>query len=160
MDGHFRSHLLENVDRRGLKPEWIVLEITERQSVLEQALGRQRLEELATAGFRLAIDDFGTGYSSFDMVGEVAFSELKIHLGLVRMSQTPRGRRVIQAIVEMGRSMGLRVVAEGVEDEATQTMLASLGVHKLQGYLFSKPLQAGAFLAYAEAQNARQVRAA
>jgi EAL domain-containing protein (putative c-di-GMP-specific phosphodiesterase class I) len=94
------------------------------------------------------------------MVGEVAFSELKIHLALVRMSQTPRGRRVIQAIVEMGRSMGLRVVAEGVEDEATQAMLTSLGVHKLQGYLFSKPLQAGAFLAYAEAHNTRQARAA
>jgi len=160
LDGNFQSHLLENATRRGLKPEWLVLEITERQSVLEQALGRQRLEELAAAGFRLAIDDFGSGYSSFDMVGEIAFSELKIHLGLVRMSHTPRGRRVVQAIVEMGRSLGLRVVAEGVEDGATQKTFTSLGVHKLQGFLFSKPLQAGAFLTFAEAHNARQCRAA
>jgi diguanylate cyclase (GGDEF)-like protein len=160
LDGNFLSHLLEEAARRGVKPEWLVLEITERQSVLEQALARQRLEALAAAGFRLAIDDFGSGYSSFDMVGEVAFSELKIHLGLVRMIQTPRGHRVIQAIVEMGRSMGLRVVAEGVEDEATQAMLLSLGVHKLQGYLFSKPLQPGAFLAFAETHNVKQRRAA
>jgi len=160
LDGNFRTHLTENVERRGLKPEWVVLEITERQSVLEQALGRQRLEELSAAGFRLAIDDFGSGYSSFDSVGEIAFSELKIHLGLVRMSHTARGRRVVQAIVEMGRSLGLRVVAEGVEDEATQDMLASMGVHRLQGYLYSKPLQAGAFLNFAEARNAQKLRAA
>jgi diguanylate cyclase (GGDEF)-like protein len=160
LDGHFCSQLLEQATRRGLKPEWIILEITERQSVLAQALARQRLEALAAAGFRLSIDDFGTGYSSFDMVGEVAFSELKIHLGLVRMIHTPRGRRVIQAIVEMGRSMGLRVVAEGVEDDAMRAILVSFGVHKLQGYLFSKPLPADAFIPYAEAQFARQPRAA
>jgi len=60
MDGNFRGQVLENVLRRGLRPEWLVLEITERQSVLEQALGRQRLEELAAAGFRLAIDRLET----------------------------------------------------------------------------------------------------
>jgi diguanylate cyclase (GGDEF)-like protein len=158
LDANFHAYLLENVERRGLKPEWLVLEITERQSVLEQT--RQHLQELSAAGFRLAIDDFGAGYSSFDLVGEIAFSELKIHLGLVRMSHGARGRRVVQAIVEMGRSLGLRVVAEGVEDEATQDMLASLGVHKLQGYLYSKPLKAGAFLAFAKAHNAQKLRAA
>jgi diguanylate cyclase (GGDEF)-like protein len=160
LDGNFRHQLLDNVTQRALKPEWLVLEITERQSVLEQALARQRLEELAEAGFRLAIDDFGTGYSSFHMVGEVAFSELKIHIGLVRMIHTPRGRRVVQAIVEMGRSMGLRVVAEGVEDETTQAILLSLGVHKLQGYHYSKPLPADAFITYAQAHQTRIRRAA
>ncbi len=160
LDGSFRSHLVENVARRNLKPEWVVLEITERQSVLEQALGRQRLEELSAAGFRLSIDDFGSGYSSFDLVGEIAFSELKIHLGLVRMSNTPRGRRIVQAIIEMGRSLGLRVIAEGVEDEATRAMLAGLGAQRLQGYLFSKPLQAAAFLAFAEAHQLKLPRAA
>jgi EAL domain-containing protein (putative c-di-GMP-specific phosphodiesterase class I) len=115
---------------------------------------------LAESGFRLSIDDFGSGYSSFDLVGEVAFNELKINLGLVRRSNSPRGRRVVQAIVEMGRSLGLRIVGEGVEDQVTQAMLTALGVHKLQGYVFSKPLQAGAFLAYVEKLQPNQRRAA
>jgi EAL domain-containing protein (putative c-di-GMP-specific phosphodiesterase class I) len=117
--------------------------------VLGHALGRQRLDELAAAGFRLSIDDFGSGYSSFDLVGEASFSELKIHMGLVRQSNTIRGRRVVQAIVEMARTLNLLVVAEGVEDQITLARLAALGTHKIQGYLFSKPLEAGAFLDYA-----------
>jgi EAL domain-containing protein (putative c-di-GMP-specific phosphodiesterase class I) len=133
----------------------VILEVTERQSVLGQAVGRQRLDELSAAGFRLSIDDFGSGYSSFDLVGEASFSELKINIGLVRRSNTLRGRRIVQAIVEMGRTLGFRVVAEGIEDQITQAMLAALGVHKLQGYLFSKPLQAGAFLGFVEKYQAR-----
>jgi EAL domain-containing protein (putative c-di-GMP-specific phosphodiesterase class I) len=160
VDAEFHCSLVHLVRQRDLKPEWVFLEVTERQSVLGQALGRQRLEELAASGFRLSIDDFGSGYSSFDLVGETSFSELKIHLGLVRRSDTPRGRRILQAIVEMGRTLGLRVVAEGVEDAMTQAMLTALGAHKLQGYLFSRPLQAGAFLSFVEHHRARLRHAA
>jgi diguanylate cyclase (GGDEF)-like protein len=150
LDSDFQPRLLEAVRARDLKPEWVVLEITERESILGHPLGRVRLDELVQAGFRLSIDDFGSGYSSFDLVGETSFSELKIHIGLVRCSNNPRGRRIVQAIVEMGRTLGLRIVAEGVEDQVTQSMLTALGVHKLQGYLFSKPLQPGAFLTFVE----------
>ncbi|HYV30702.1 MAG TPA: EAL domain-containing protein [Candidatus Binatia bacterium] len=160
LDVDFRPALVQLLKERDLDPDWVILEVTERQSVLGQALGQQRLEELAACGFRLSIDDFGSGYSSFDLAGETSFSELKIHLGLVRRSNTPRGRRILQAIVEMGRTLGLRVVAEGVEDEVTQATLSALGVHKLQGYLFSRPLQAGAFLTFTETHNTRLRRAA
>ena len=125
--------------------------------MLNHPLGQQRLEGLAQAGFQLSIDDFGSGYSSFDLVGETSFSELKIHLGLVR--HNPRGRRVIQAIVEMGRSLGLRVVADGIEDQLTQTIVTAMGVHKLQGQLFSRPLQAGVFLTFALRSHSRIQRA-
>ena len=160
LDSEFHPKLLETVQARGLKPEWIILEVTERESVLGHPLGQRRLEELAKAGFGLSIDDFGSGYSSFDLVGETAFTELKIHIGLVRSSHNPRGRRIVQAIVEMGRTLGLRIVAEGIEDQVTQSMLTALGVHKLQGYLFSKPLQPGAFLTFAETHLAQMKRAA
>lgn len=146
------------VKERGLKPEWVVLEITERQSVLGQLAGRQRLEDLAEAGYRVSIDDFGSGYSSFDLVGETAFSELKIHLGLIRLTHTVRGRRVVQAIVEMGRSLNLKVVAEGIEDEATQAMLIALGVDKLQGYLFSRPLEPSGFIRFIEGHQPSAIR--
>ncbi len=156
MDTAFRDQLLQQVIQRNLKPEWLFLEITERQSVIDQALGRERLQALAEAGFRLSIDDFGSGYSSFDTVAEASFCELKINMGLVRRSNTPRGRRVVQAIIEMGRTLGLGIVAEGVEDQVTEAMLTTLGVTKLQGYGFSKPLQADAFLAFVEKFNAQR----
>ena len=160
LNAEFLPGLIGLMKERELRPEWVVLEITERQSVLGQAVGRQRLEELANAGFRISIDDFGSGYSSFDLVGESSFSELKIHLALIRLTNTPRGRRIVQAIVEMGRSLNLRVVAEGVEDQATQAMLTSMGVDKLQGYLFSKPLDPAAFLRYMERGQVSLRRAA
>lgn len=158
LDADFLPRLVRDVEERCLTPQRIILEVTERQSVLGHALGRQRLDELAAAGFRLSIDDFGSGYSSFDLVGEASFSELKIHMGLVRQSHTMRGRRVVQAIVEMARTLNLRVVAEGVEDQLTLARLAALGTHKIQGYLFSKPLEAGAFLAYALNSEKDQAR--
>jgi len=160
LDAQFLPSLVELVRQLNLEPAWVTLELTERQSVLSQPVGRLRLEELAACGFRLSMDDFGSGYSSFDLVGETTFSELKIHGGLIRRSQTYRSRRILQAIVEMGRTLDLGVVAEGVEDESTQAMLTALGVHKLQGYLFSKPLQAGAFLNFAEQHTLRLRRAA
>ncbi|HXI53546.1 MAG TPA: EAL domain-containing protein [Candidatus Saccharimonadales bacterium] len=160
LDSDFRNRLLELVRERNLKPESIILEVTERQSVLGHALGQSRLEDLARNGFKLSIDDFGSGYSSFDLVGDTSFSELKIHMGLVRGTNTPRGRRIVQAIVEMGRTLGLRMVAEGIEDQVTQAMLTALGVHKLQGYLFSRPLQPGAFVTFAEKHIARRQNAA
>lgn len=157
MHSEFLPSLGALVKERALQPAWVILEITERQSVLGQVAGRKRLQELAEAGYRISIDDFGSGYSSFDLVGEAAFSELKIHLGLIRLTHTPRGRRVVQAIVEMGRSLNLKVVAEGVEDQVTQAMLTALGVDKLQGYLFSKPLAPAAFVRFLERYQARAV---
>jgi EAL domain-containing protein (putative c-di-GMP-specific phosphodiesterase class I) len=160
LDSDFQNRLLGLVRERNLKPESIILEVTERQSVLGHALGQSRLEDLARNGFKLSIDDFGSGYSSFDLVGDTSFSELKIHMGLVRGTNTPRGRRIVQAIVEMGRTLGLRMVAEGIEDQVTQAMLTALGVHKLQGYLFSRPLQPGAFVTFAQKHIARKQNAA
>ena len=160
LDSELRPQLQALTEERGLKPEWIILEVTERQSVLGHPLGQQRLEELSQMGFRLSIDDFGSGYSGFDLVGDTSFSELKIHMGLIRRASTPRGRRIVQAIIEMGRTLGLRVVAEGIEDQVTQAMLTALGAHKLQGYLFSRPLQPGAFLSFVKKYSSGLRRAA
>jgi EAL domain-containing protein (putative c-di-GMP-specific phosphodiesterase class I) len=153
LDGEFGRNLVQQVKRRRMEPEWITLEITERESVLGHALGRQRLKGLAAAGFRLSVDDFGAGYSSFELVGVMPFDELKIHLGLIQRIADPKGKRIVQAIVEMAKTLDLRVVAEGVETEAAARTLAEMGAHKLQGYFYSKPLQAGAFLSYLEAKG-------
>jgi EAL domain-containing protein (putative c-di-GMP-specific phosphodiesterase class I) len=92
----------------------------------------------------------GQGYSSFDLVGELPFHELKIYSGLVQRMNQPRGRGIIQAVVEMGHSLGLTVVAEGVESEEEVRTLREIGVHKIQGYFYSKPLAAPDLYKYLE----------
>ena len=155
LDPDFFTSFREMVAERELSTRWVSLEVTERQSILGQPLCCERLKEMAAAGFRLSIDDFGSGHSSFDLVGEMPFHELKIHIGLVRRSTTPRGRRIVQAIVEMARTLDLQVVAEGVEDPFMHTLLTRVGVQKLQGYLFGKALPADAFLDWVEERNAK-----
>ena len=150
LDAEFAGTLIELTHERNLDPQSIILEITERQSLLTHSLGRQSMVQLAAAGFHLSLDDFGSGFSSFDLVGEAPFDELKINQALVHRCKSPKGRRIVQAIVEMSKTLGLRVVAEGVEDAGMQELLTGLGVHKLQGYLFSKPLAETDFLDFLE----------
>ena len=154
VETQFLSDLRAQVDELKLPHQRIIFEVTERQSILGHALGRQRLEEMAGDGFRLSLDDFGSGYSSFDLVGELPFHELKIYSGLIQRMNQPRGRGIVQAVVEMGHTLGLTVVAEGVESEEEVHTLRKLGVHKIQGYFYSKPLAAPDLYAYLEKHSA------
>lgn len=146
LDPGFLPWMLDSVRQLELDPSWVILEVTERQSLLAHGSSRRCLEELAAAGFRLSLDDFGTGYASLDMVGEMPFHELKIPRALIRKLESPKGRRIVQAIVEMARTLDLKIVAEGVETPFMHRVLREIQVHKLQGFLFSKPL-AGADMA-------------
>lgn len=156
LDADFAPNLIREVNGRGLQPSWVTLEIIERESVINHPLGRQRLKALASAGFRLAIDDFGAGYSSFEMVGAMPFDELKIDMSLIRRICDAKGRRIVRAIVEMGKALDLTLVAEGVESEEVWEILAEVGAQKLQGYFFSKPLPAEAFLNYLASYQPRE----
>lgn len=123
-----------------LSPGWIIMEATERQSLLHDRVCRETLERLAAAGFRLSIDDFGSGHSTFDVVTELPFHELKINMTLSRKAQSPRGRHVVRAILGMCQNLGLDSVAEGIEDAALGAALKEIGTSKLQGYFYSPPL--------------------
>lgn len=136
----FAGELVKLVEERRLVPGDVVLEVTERQSLLNDPACRQGLESLAAAGFRLSLDDFGSGHSSFDMVAELPFHELKIAMGLGRKAAAPKGRRIVQAILEMCQTLGLKSVVEGVEDSALAGALREIGADKLQGYFYSRPL--------------------
>ena len=155
VENHFLTDLYKTVDEFQLPHERIIFEVTERQSILGHAIGRQRIEAMIQAGFRLSLDDFGSGYSSFDLVGEIPFHELKIYGGLTRKMTTLQGRRIMQAIVEMGLTLGLTVVAEGVEHQDQVTTLREMGIQKIQGYFYSKPLPQDKLMAYLEDQTKR-----
>src|SRR5205814_8147460 len=135
----FLTDLLRLTAQFALKPEDLILEVTESQALLGLAPEFERLEALSQHGFRLSIDDFGQGYSSLSSLHEMPVSELKIDMKFIRNLHTAKGRRILQAIVDLARSLGLETVAEGVEDEAAVAVLKSLGVHRLQGYFFGRP---------------------
>jgi diguanylate cyclase (GGDEF)-like protein len=141
----FAEQLLREVRERGLSPASVVLEVTESVALADVEHGPERVQELKQAGFAIAIDDFGTGYSSLSQLHEIRADELKIDISFVRRIHRPGGQSLVQAIISLARSFGLKTVAEGVEDEATAERLRAMGVDCLQGYHFGKPMPIAEF---------------
>jgi EAL domain-containing protein (putative c-di-GMP-specific phosphodiesterase class I) len=123
--------------------ELLGLEITETTIMEDPDRALAVLSRLAAAGVRLAIDDFGTGYSSLAYLKSLPVHELKIDRSFVAaLTQSERDRVIVDSTVALGRRLGLDVVAEGVEDEATREALVGLGCELAQGYLFCRPVPA------------------
>ena len=121
----------------------LMLEITESVLLHEPQIARRNMELLRVAGVRFSIDDFGTGYSSLSQLRELPADELKIDLSFVRnINQGAEHVAVIRAIVDLGKGLGLRTVAEGVEEESQWRQLADLGCTYVQGYLTGRPMPA------------------
>lgn len=136
----FHPMLVKLVEQYGLRPHRVKLEITESIALEGIDKAKACLRRLADTGFMLSLDDFGTGFSSLSHVHELPFNELKIDISFVRRLKTPEGRVLVKTIADMGHAMQLSLVAEGVEDLETATILRELGVQTLQGYYFSPPL--------------------
>jgi EAL domain-containing protein (putative c-di-GMP-specific phosphodiesterase class I) len=101
---------------------------------------KARLEDLRKLGVRLALDDFGSGYSSLAYLQQLPFDKLKIDRGFVAaLDQSANTGVIIQAIVALGRALGMSVVIEGVETEEQRVVLRLAGCTEMQGYLFAKP---------------------
>jgi diguanylate cyclase (GGDEF)-like protein/PAS domain S-box-containing protein len=139
------------LDEVGLAPAQLELEITESFVMLERELSFQSLADLRALGCRLSIDDFGTGYSSLAYLQQLRVHKLKIDMSFVRdMMKNSGNAAIVKAVIALGKSMGLEVIAEGVEEAEQARYLRELGCDAMQGYLFSKPLaadEATAFLA-------------
>jgi diguanylate cyclase len=143
LDTHLLQFILEALSQAKVPAGSLVLEITESVFLREPEAARRNMELLRVAGVRFSVDDFGTGYSSLSQLRELAVDELKIDEPFARGADgSPEQIAVIRAIVDIGRSLGLRTVGEGVESEAQWRMLADLGCDGAQGYLISRPLAA------------------
>jgi EAL domain-containing protein (putative c-di-GMP-specific phosphodiesterase class I) len=162
---HFeRESLLETVreiiDRHRLTPGAIELELTETCMVQDFERTLPRLQALIRAGVRLAIDDFGTGYSSLAYLTRLPISKLKVDRAFVsQLGISREGEAVCRAIVALGRSLGVHLLAEGVETVEQLRALRELGCATMQGYLFSRPVPADqipAAIAAAEARARRE----
>lgn len=142
-----RGHLLEAVQHclaaSGIAPQQLELEITESFIMLDRDRSLQSLAELKALGVRLSIDDFGTGYSSLAYLQQLEVHKLKVDMSFVRDMTTNRGNAsIVRAVVAMGHSLGLEVVAEGVETPDQAGHLRRLHCNAMQGYLVSRPLPA------------------
>jgi diguanylate cyclase (GGDEF)-like protein/PAS domain S-box-containing protein len=146
-----RPDLVPRIERilgeHDLPPGALELEITENILMRPDAKTLQKLEALNVLGVRLAIDDFGTGYSSLGYLRHLPVDCLKIDRSFIRdVPENPDDVAITQAIVSMGQSLCLALVAEGVETEDQRDFLLSIGCERMQGYLFARPAPAGEIL--------------
>lgn len=131
--------------RSGLPADRLVLEVTESNLLSDTEVIQERMQTLRALGTRLAIDDFGTGYSSLGYVQRFAFDVLKIDRSFVEGLDRPTNRRIVTAVIDLARELGVRVVAEGIEEEDQEQALVELGCRFAQGYRYSRPVPAGEF---------------
>lgn len=141
--------------RTGMAAHRLELEITESQLMDNPHAAEQQLAVLKALGVQLSIDDFGTGYSSLAYLKRFDIDRLKVDKSFVRdMLAIPADMAITRAIIALGHTLGLKIVAEGVEDLATAQVLGALGCEELQGYHFSRPLPPEALLGWAEHHRA------
>jgi diguanylate cyclase (GGDEF)-like protein len=138
----------------GVPPTCLVLEITETAIMDDPATANAVVNELTSIGVRVAIDDFGVGYSSLAYLKRLPVDQLKVDRSFVQhMGTDPSDAIIVRAVVDLARNLGLRTVAEGVEDEATWEALLALGCDAAQGFHLGRPMPADAVPAWLQAQE-------
>jgi diguanylate cyclase (GGDEF)-like protein len=144
-DTNFPAIVSEALTRSGVSPQLLWLEVTESVMISEPELALATLRRLRSLGVRVALDDFGTGYSSLSLLQKFPLQRIKIDRAFVHgVADNPNDRSLVRTIVAMGRSLGLDMVAEGVESVHQLQVLSDLGCSKAQGFLISHPVPADA----------------
>ncbi len=140
----FAAAISESLRQTGLYPPNLQLEITETSLLRSDPEMRARLADLRDLGVRIAIDDFGTGFSTLKSILDVPADTVKLDCCFVRGLETSSKRRaVIRSAIELAHSLGMEVVAEGVEKKEQRRFLQAAGCDSIQGYLVSPPLSIG-----------------
>jgi diguanylate cyclase (GGDEF)-like protein/PAS domain S-box-containing protein len=143
---NFVEGVLEVLDQTGANPQRLKLELTESLLVDDMEDIIAKMSALKDKGVNFSLDDFGTGYSSLSYLKRLPLDQLKIDQGFVRdMLTDSNDAAIAKMVIALAKSMGLAVIAEGVEIEAQREILALHGCHAYQGYLFSRPLPIDGF---------------
>jgi len=144
------------IARHGIDPSLLEIEVTESSMMQEGIVDSAVFGRLRALGIKLCIDDFGTGYSSLSQLQKMRFDVLKIDRAFVLRIEHPEGDTLIASMIAMAHALGMRVVAEGVENRRQMQMLRTLGCDEGQGYFFSRPVPAGE----RQAQSSREFQPA
>ncbi|MES2159578.1 MAG: EAL domain-containing protein [Pseudomonadota bacterium] len=142
---HFLEMLRKALEDTGAPPEFVELEITESMAMEEPDMLIKMLGQIKQTGVSIAIDDFGTGFSSLSYLQRLQIDRLKIDRAFVtEITGSARGSSIAEMVIQLGRNLGLAVIAEGVEDERQAQILQALGCPLAQGFLFARPMTATA----------------
>jgi EAL domain-containing protein (putative c-di-GMP-specific phosphodiesterase class I) len=140
-DEGFVDRVIQSLSRFSFNPKCLELELTESQFITNFDQALVKAAALKGMGLRLSIDDFGTGYSSLSRLKKLPFDQLKIDASFVRdLVTNPSDAAIVKTIIELGKSLSVEVLAEGVETQAQMDALIALGCEKFQGYLQGKPM--------------------
>jgi diguanylate cyclase (GGDEF)-like protein len=146
-DARLVEQLLQVLHTSATDPRRLEIEVTETALVGDIDAARRTIEALKREGITVALDDFGTGYSSLSYLSQLSFDKIKIDRGFVAtLHERSESVKIVQSIIGLGASLGVQVVAEGVETEREAQTLASLGCGAAQGFLFARPLPLDALL--------------
>jgi diguanylate cyclase (GGDEF)-like protein len=138
------------LQRNGIEASLLTCEITESVAMEDTKSTQRTLRSLGKAGIHLSIDDFGTGYSSLSYLRRLPAEELKIDRTFVTdIESSTDARAVVDAVIKLAHALGLRVVAEGVENQRQNELLVQMGCDEMQGFLFAKPMPARSLLLWA-----------
>jgi EAL domain-containing protein (putative c-di-GMP-specific phosphodiesterase class I) len=137
----------------GLAPEALTLEITETVMMTDTDLAVQRLQELRSLGVRLAMDDFGTGYSSLSYLSRFPVDILKMDRSFLAAGASPEASGLATAVVSLGQTLNLDVVAEGIEFPEQWTTLRDLGCGLGQGFYFARPMDPDTTIEFLRAEH-------
>jgi diguanylate cyclase (GGDEF)-like protein/PAS domain S-box-containing protein len=142
----FVTDLLSELNKTGANPKLLTLELTESLSLTESSHALEKMQVLKQRGIRFSLDDFGTGFSSLTYLKNLPFDELKIdHSFIVDITTNPTSASIVEATIDLGKSLGLTVITEGVETQEQLKLLVQAGCQLFQGYVFHKPLPLEAF---------------
>ncbi len=146
-DPHLVDKLLHVLRASGADPRRFEIELTETALVGDIDAARRTIDALKREGITVALDDFGTGYSSLSTLSQLSFDKIKIDRGFVAtLHERSESVKIVQSIIGLGASLGVQVVAEGVETERDARALEQLGCSAAQGFLFARPMALDALL--------------
>jgi diguanylate cyclase (GGDEF)-like protein len=154
LDPGFSRKLIGRLSRTALPATALTVEITETFLLQDMALSRRHIERLAAKGVNVALDDFGTGYSNLRALMHLPIQTVKLDRSLIDdVGRDSRVSKLVASVLHGARSLGVRIVAEGVEDEGQALFLRSAGCERMQGYFFARPMPADAMEATLREHN-------
>jgi diguanylate cyclase (GGDEF)-like protein len=158
LSGQWVPALLAAVDRHQLDPALVTVELTEEVLISDFTRATASIQNLARHHIGVSIDDFGTGYSGLSWLQTLPVTELKLDRGFVSLVLSDaRTHHIVESTIELANRLGIRVVAEGVEDKATATVLTAMGAHLLQGFEICRPLMPDALHTWRTTQSHTRV---
>lgn len=152
-NGQFVDFLRDALERHGVAPDRIDVEITESSLIIDSNPARREIDKLRALGCRVSIDDFGTGYSSLSYLKQFDAQVVKIDRSFIsQVDRDPSNQGIARAVIAVGHALRMEVLAEGVEQPAEKQWLQDAGCDLMQGYIFCRPLPADEFIVFVAAR--------